>query len=147
MKNSGVLTEKWNNLIKKKQAEKPQAAPQVSGEEAAGRNKFAEVATVIGRVIFRLRKVVMAAPVVYYALKLAAYNADNLPEMVGLNLQSTGEFAQMITRDAAVNGPLVVTAACLMLMFCSRKSLYPWLISIFSLVLPLLLLITNQYPM
>lgn len=147
MKNSGVLSEKWSHLITKKQPEKGSSAPQASDTRAGENHKFTEVVTVLGRVLFRLRKVVMAAPVVYYALKLAAYNSGNLPEMVGLNLQSTGEFAEMITRDAAVNGPLVVTAACLVLMFCSRKSLYPWLISIFSLALPLLLLITNQYPM
>jgi hypothetical protein len=31
-------------------------------------------------------------------------------------------------------------------MFVSRKTLYPWLISIFSLIIPVLLLITNMYP-
>ena len=143
MKNSGVLTEKWNQLMKKKQP--PKTLPEHPAEEESG-NKFTEVITVIGRVIYRLRKIVMAAPVIYYALKLASYNMENLPEMVGLNLQSNGEFAQMITRQAAVNGPLAVTAACLLLMFLSRKTLYPWLISIFSLVLPILLLITNNYP-
>ena len=30
--------------------------------------------------IFRLRKFVMAAPVVYFALKLAAYNMEHLPQ-------------------------------------------------------------------
>lgn len=97
-------------------------------------------------VLFRLRKLVMAAPVIYYALKLALYNRENLPEQVGINLQSTGEFAQMISRDMAVLGPLGLTAACLLLMFCSRKAMYPWAISVFTLALPLLILITNLYP-
>jgi hypothetical protein len=65
---------------------------------------------------------------------------------VGINLQSSGEFAQTITRDLAVMGPLGLTAACLLLMFCSRKAMYPWAISIFTLILPLLILITNLYP-
>ena len=88
----------------------------------------------------------MAVPVAYWALKLASYNRENLPEQVGINLQSSGEFAQMISRDMAVMGPLGLTAACLLLMFCSRKAMYPWAISIFTLVLPILLLISNLYP-
>ena len=52
----------------------------------------------------------------------------------------------MISRDMAVLGPLGLTVACLLLMFCSRKAMYPWAISIFTLVLPLLLLISNLYP-
>lgn len=96
--------------------------------------------------LFRLRKPVMAAPVVYFALKLAAYNREHLPEQVGIDLQSTGEFAQTISRQLAVTGPLALTLACLLLMFCSRKTMYPWAISIFTLALPLLLLLSNVYP-
>ena len=100
----------------------------------------------IGLVLFRLRKLVLAVPVVYMAVKLARYNMEHLPEEVGINIQSTGEFAQMIARDAAVMGPLGLTAACLLLMFCSRKAMYPWAISVFTLVLPILILVTNLYP-
>ena len=100
----------------------------------------------IGNVLFRLRKIVLAVPVVYWALKLAAYNREHLPEQVGLNIQSSGEFAQMISRDMAVMGPLGLTAACLLLMFCSRKAMYPWAISVFTLVLPILILLSNLYP-
>ena len=100
----------------------------------------------IGVWLFRLRKFVMAAPVVYYALKLADYNRANLPEEVGLNLQATGEFTRMISREMAVTGPLALTIACLFLMFCSRKATYAWAISIFTLALPILLLISNLYP-
>ena len=76
----------------------------------------------VGMILFRLRKVVLAAPVVYAALQLAQYNREHLPEQVGINIQSSGEFAQMISRDLAVMGPLGLTAACLLLMFCSRKA-------------------------
>lgn len=108
--------------------------------------KMGHVLGTIGRWIYKLRKVFLAIPVVYLAVRLAMYNMENLPEQVGLNLQATGEFAQTITRSMAVYGPLAVTAACLVLMFCSRRSLYPWLISLFTLLLPLLLLVTNVYP-
>ena len=108
--------------------------------------KINSLISFIGSVLFRLRKIVMAVPVIYVALKLAFYNREHLPEQVGINLQSSGEFAQMITRDMAVMGPLGLTAACLLLMLCSRKAMYPWAISIFTLALPLLILFTNLYP-
>ena len=31
-------------------------------------------------------------------------------------------------------------------MFLSRKAMYPWAISIFSLAIPILLLLSNRYP-
>ena len=108
--------------------------------------KVNSVINLIGMWIYHLRKFVMAAPVVYAALKLAQYNREHLPEQVGLNLQATGEFAQYISRNMAVMGPLALTAACLFLMFCSRKAAYAWSISIFTLALPLLLLVSNLYP-
>ena len=108
--------------------------------------KINSLISFIGAALFRLRKIVMAVPVVIAALRLASYNRANLPEQVGINLQSTGEFAQMISKDAAVMGPLGLTVACLLLMFCSRKAMYPWAISIFTLALPLLILISNLYP-
>ena len=108
--------------------------------------KINHVINLIGTWLFRLRKFVMAAPVVYYALKLAAYNREHLPELVGINLQSTGEFAQYISRKMAVMGPLALTLGCLVLMFCARKAMYSWAVSIFTLALPLLLLLSNVYP-
>jgi len=107
--------------------------------------RFGEVIGLTCMWIFRLRKVFMAIPVVYLAIRIAVANMERLPEYVGLNLQSSGEFAMMVTRNYAVAGPLCVTAFCLLLMFCSRKSLFPWIISIFTLVLPYLIYLTNLY--
>lgn len=108
--------------------------------------KIRRVLGILIMLVYRLRSVFLAIPVVYYALKLASYNADHLPEQVGLNLLSTGEFAMTISRELAVTGPLAVTAACLVLMMASRKALYPWAVSIFTLILPVLLLVSNLYP-
>ncbi len=107
--------------------------------------KTCQVLKTIGHWIYLLRKVFMAIPVVYAALRLALYSLDTLPAQVGLNIQATGEFAQLIDRNVAVYGPLALTFLCLVLMFCSRKTLYPWLISIFSLALPGLILLTNLF--
>lgn len=131
MSNSEGFKERFNNIL---------------GSTAAVFKKIGNVLHLIGSWIFRLRKIILAVPVVYLAVSLAVNNLSQLPEEVGLNLQTTGEFAMTVSRSAAVMGPIGVTAACLLLMFCSRKTLYPWVISLFSLVLPVLILFMNNYP-
>ena len=101
---------------------------------------------VIGRFVMRYRKIILAVPVVIGAIYMAVFTSSRLPDYVGIDLQATGEYARLVTRAVAVWGPLAVTAACLLLMFCSKRTLYPWLISLFSLVLPLLVLVTNIFP-
>lgn len=96
--------------------------------------------------IWQLRKVLLAIPVVYLALYFARLNWNVLPEQVGLHLQATGEYAQYITRETAVYVPLCVTGGCLAMMFLSRKTVYPWMICMFSMLLPALILITNIFP-
>ena len=138
MKDSGMTAEIGSETSRPQMSAKQQYQTTI--------RKINSLISFTGSVMFRLRKIVMAVPVVWLALKLASYNRENLPEQVGINLQSSGEFAQMITRDMAVMGPLGLTIACLLLMFCSRKAMYPWAISIFTLALPLLILISNLYP-
>ena len=65
---------------------------------------------------------------------------------MGLNLQTTGEYAQYISKEMAVYVPLGVTGGCLGMMFLSRRTLYPWLICLFSMLLPMLILISNIFP-
>ena len=113
---------------------------------SSGIQTVGSVLKVIGSWIYRLRKVLMAIPVILAAIYLARYNMANLPAQVGIDLQTTGVYAQMISRDLAVLGPLAVTGGCLLLMFCSRRIFYPWIISVFTLVLPILLYLTNIYP-
>ncbi len=108
-------------------------------------SKTGFVLSEIGKWILRLHKLFLAAPVVYFALRIADYARENLPEEVGVLLRESGEYAYTLTRDAAVQGSLAVTAVCLLLMFASRRTIYPWLISIFSLVLPIVLVLTNSF--
>lgn len=139
MGNTANIKENWNGF-----RDSLKAAANTTGSVY---EKIKNVIGVIVMVIYRLRAVFMAIPVVYYALKLAAYNSKNLPEKVGVVLQSSGEFAYTISRELAVLSPMVITGCCLVMMFCSRKAIYPWAVSIFTLVLPLLLLVSNIYPM
>lgn len=96
--------------------------------------------------LYRSRKIVMAAPVAIYAFYLAYQNSIRLPREVGIFLQNNGNFLRMIDRGTAVVFPLIVTFGCLTLMMFSRKAMYAWAISIFSLVLPLLILVSNVFP-
>lgn len=121
-------------------------APQAPSAALSGYNKFKHVVGILVTWIYRLRKLVLAAPVAYFALRLAAYNSINLPMSVGLVLQSDGEFAMHIARQLAVVGPLALTGGCLVMMFLSRKALYAWAVSVFTLALPVLLVISNNYP-
>lgn len=114
--------------------------------DESGWDKTRKIAGILIMLVYRLRGIFMAVPVVWYALKLAAYNSKHLPDQVGVNLLSSGVFAMTISREMAVAGPLMITGACLVLMLTSRKALYPWAVSIFTLILPVLLLVSNLYP-
>ncbi len=108
--------------------------------------KAGHVFSVIGKVLYHMRKLFLAVPVVWLAVRLYGIAMEKLPPAVGLMLQESGEYARMVDRETAALGCMAVTAVCLLMMFLSRRTLYPWLISLFSLVLPLLLIVTNIFP-
>ena len=60
---------------------------------------YAKIKRIVGifvMVIYRLRGVILGIPVIWHALKLAAYNREHLPEMVGIDLMSNGAFANKL---------------------------------------------------
>lgn len=148
MKDSGT-EKKWkipSFNLKFKKEEKSEDSLAEEGYSRSTFQKIWDVIRILCLAVYRLRSVFLAIPVILVALRLAAYNSEHLPLLVGLNLQTTGEFAKTISRQTAVTFPLFLTGGCLVLTFLSKKSLYPWLISIFSLAIPIMLLITNMYP-
>lgn len=138
MAKRNAASEKWNAFYKKIQP--------VWEKVKVVSHKISVVMNWICDFVYKLRKVFLTIPVVIVAVRLAKFNMANLPEEVGINLLSTGEYQYMIPQNIAIYGPLAVTALCLLLMMCSRRTLYPWVISIFTLVLPLLLWVTNAFP-
>ena len=108
--------------------------------------KTADILALIWRYIARFKRIIIAIPVAIGAVYMALWNMDRLPAKVGLGLQLDGTFDYMIAREIAVLGPIAVTALCLLLMFCSKRTLTPWLVSVFSLALPILILFTNTFP-
>ena len=97
----------------------------------------------VGKVLYHLRKVFMAIPVVMLGLKVFVYAKEKLPQEVGILLLEDGNYKYLLERGAALNVCMALTGACLLLMFLSRKIVYPWIISLFSLVLPLFLVFSN----
>ena len=113
---------------------------------AKGENGFIRVMKAIWHYIYMFRAVIISLPVLAVAIWQAFVNASRLPEMVGINLLATGEYATIIPRTTAVLIPLLVTVGCILLTCFSKRILFPWLISAFTLVLPWLIWITNIYP-
>lgn len=105
-----------------------------------------EVIKSIWQWLYALRKILLSIPVLYGIIRLSVYNSKHLGSSVGLFLQSDGAFLMNISKGMAVFAPLALTACCLTMMFMSRKSLYAWSISIFSLLLPVIILVSNQFP-
>lgn len=99
---------------------------------------------IIWAYIYRMRTVFMAVPVVIAAIVLAIMNMNRLPASTGLWLLTNGEFLILVPKLVAVMAPIAITALSILLVLCSKKALYPWLISVFTLVLPLLIYYTND---
>ena len=130
------IKEKWNQI----------ELPSWMEKTLVVLKKIGRVLAVVGKWIFHLRGFFMAIPVVLAALSLAARNMARLPEEVGINLLANGQYEYLISRGLAVLAPLVVTGVCLLMVFLSRRTIYPWIISIFSLILPWVIWITNVFP-
>lgn len=109
-------------------------------------SKFWRVMKTIWKYVYMFRGVIISIPVAVVAIILALKNADRLPDPVGIELLATGEFGMTISRTMAVMVPLAVTGGCILMTCLSRRTLFPWLISVFSMVLPILIWVTNIYP-
>lgn len=122
-----------------------------------GARKTGLFLTKLWHYLFLFRGIILSAPVATAAVILATKCNTDLPETVTVTLPGIamrGENSlfgflvyqtQFIPRASAVMVPLVLTAACLLLTMCSKRMLYPWLISLLTLSVPLFLLLTNGY--
>ncbi len=108
--------------------------------------KIGECLMIVWAYISKLRKVFAAVPIVWAAVILAIRNEANLPATVGISLETDGTFAIEMTRELAVLGPVALTALCLLLMFCSKRILTPWMVSAISLLVPLYIWLINVFP-
>lgn len=96
--------------------------------------------------VYDIRKVFLVLPVAYGSWRLAVMSMERLPEQVGLFIQSNGHYLLTVSREVAVYGPVAITAVCLLMVLCSRRVVYPWVISIFSLVIPFFVMLCTVFP-
>ena len=107
---------------------------------------FADKAAYYWAYIKKNRKALLALPVAVIAIIMAVINLFALPPLVGFGIQADWEFAFELIREIAVLAPLAITAICLLLMYVSKRMLTPCLVSWMTLILPLMILLTNTFP-
>lgn len=134
-----VIEEKWNLLCTKTKPFRLATAKVLQ-------NVWKYI-RIIWAYIYRLRTVFLSVPVGIAAVLLALRNLSRLPGSVGIWLLANGEFFLMVPKVLAVVAPVAVTAFCILLVLLSKKILYPWMISVFTLILPALIYYTNIFPM
>lgn len=96
--------------------------------------------------IYHYRAVILAVAVVACSVVLAVMSMAMLPEQVGINLLTDGSFSFMVPKILAVLFPFLITLVSLFFLLISKRTLYPWLISLFTLTIPALILVTNIFP-
>jgi len=108
--------------------------------------------------VYKLRAIFLAVPVATVAVVQALINMDRLPStveytMLTLDFEATetlfGPFVMdvvYISQEVAVLAPLTLTAICLLLTLFSKRTLFPWIISVLTLLLPTFLYLANVYP-
>lgn len=111
-----------------------------------GWDKTLRILKLTGTYLYKFRAVIISLPVAVASIVLACQNMARLPDTVGINLLSEGDYSFMVPKAAAVLIPVVITALCILLTLCSKRTLYPWVVSVFTLVLPVLIWLTNIYP-
>lgn len=133
-----MIEQKWQELCKKTEPARKKCGQVL--------RKIGKVLKTVWAYVYKLRSLLLAIPVIFGAVVLACLNWTLLPDSVGINLLSNGEFSMMVSRGVAVLVPLGITGFCIVLTLGSRKILYPWMISLFTLAVPVLIYITNMYP-
>ena len=114
---------------------------------------------IIWKFIYGVRGILVSVPVVFAAFYVASWAREHLPEAVevthvvidreaegaifGLFVMTT----DLMARDLVIVSSLALTAVCLICTIFSKRTLYPWLISVFTLCLPIVMYYLNTYPM
>lgn len=143
------MGEEINERVQNRTSSGRAAPGKTTDKKAASKKSDSKVWVILKAVwkyVWMFRGFLISIPVLVIAIKEAFRNAATLPEKVGLNIQATGEFGMTVTRSAAVMTPLLLTIACILMATFTKRPLFPWLVSIFSLLLPWVIWIINNYP-
>ena len=143
------LVDKWNTWIN---TPRPRLDQTVKGVRKVG-----WYLATLWHYIYLLRGVILSIPVAAVAVVLASKCNTTLPQTVEVVLPGIQVGAEdslfgflvyhteFLHRGTVVMMPLLLTIACLLLTICSKRMLYPWLISVFTLIVPVFLLVTHLY--
>ncbi len=101
--------------------------------------------------VYKLRSAFLAIPVAFIAVIQALGNLVRLPDTVCFYIPALNNGALMaqavqVGRLVAVLGPALITGVCLLMMFFSRRIVYPWLISVFTLIVPPAIYFFSVFP-
>jgi len=91
---------------------------------------------------FKLRSVALSLPVAVIAVILAVNNMATIPGELAIG---AGDSVTVISKSVLVMGPLALTALAILMTLFSKRVVFPWLISIFTLLLPVVLAITMTF--
>lgn len=133
-----TLMDKWDEIVKKTAPARKRL--RIFWRDLKGAFRFIWVN------FLRMKRVIIAIPVGVAAVLIALSNLANLPAVVGLQLAASGEFTLQVARELVVLGTLALTALCLLMLFLSRRTLTPWLVSVMSLLVPLFIYFMNTFP-
>ena len=132
------LQKRWQDILQK-------CGPLLDKVNAIWK-KFVKAMLSCRKFFERYKKFILAVPVAATALMLAMVNLIKLSPLVDLHIQINGEYIDPIVREIAVLGPLSITGFCLLMMFASKRTATPWLVSVISLILPIIILMINAFP-
>ena len=118
---------------------------------ASARGKIASFCSATGKWTYKLRAFGLAIPIVAIAVILAVSNMATLPAAIAIGLPNIVNgilvFQEvLVSKILAVFIPLLVTAFCLLMMFLSKRISFPFLVSLFSLILPIFFSIAAKLP-
>lgn len=95
--------------------------------------------------LYRLRSVFLGVPVLVAALILALRNMIKLPDSVTFSSAALNDVGNLIfqnitiSKGLAVWGPFAITVICVGMIVLSRRVVYPFVISLFTLAVPIVL--------
>lgn len=104
------------------------------------------------RGFFKARGVLLSLPVAAVALLLALRNMVVLPQAVMFSTAALNDVGNLVFQNITVSkalavwGPFGITLVCIAMVILSKRVVYPWLISLFSLIIPILLQLINTFP-
>lgn len=90
----------------------------------------------------KLRGVALSIPVAVIAVILAVNNAATLPAELIIGV---GDSVTVFSKSVLIMGPLALTALGILMTLFAKRVVYPWVISIFTLLLPVVLAITTTF--